>query len=112
VRHDFVVEYDDDGQVFVFYPLPADNSAVNQLKREVEKLLKTDTRLGRGSKRMEYVSSENLIVWDSTVEGPNPQVRTFGDTFRVFFYRREEAASFKLLYCADGRFITEDTVFL
>lgn len=111
VQHSFPVEYADERQVFVFYPLPADNGAVNQLRREAEKLLKTDPRLGRGRKRLEFVSSETLILWDDTIPFGNPQTRSFGDTFRIFFDSREDAAVFKLLYCADGEFLTEDTVF-
>ena len=110
MAREFDVSYQDSTQTFQFWPLPDDDtSAINCLKRNIEQILSRDIMMGRGDKRMEWHPTRVAFRWDEELGRMHGS--HYGSTIKIIFTVREEAAKFKLLYCADGKFISKDRVF-
>lgn len=107
--YEFDVSYDDNTRTFMFWPLPDDNTAVGALKNNLDRMFTHDALLGRGSKRWEWHPTRIVYHWSEDLDRMISS--QYGATIKAIFDCREEAAKFKLLYCADGKFTSKTRMY-
>jgi hypothetical protein len=79
-----------------------ESTALRSLREDLSHILRKDRRLGRGDRRMEVIHSKDFMAWDDELQGITGT--RFCGSVRITFFERTDAAAFKLLYCADGKF--------
>lgn len=109
MAREFEVDFKQDELKFVFFTRDRNHqdTAMQSLRSDLTNILCRDARLGQGRKFFKWVDQEGSIIWDDALERMIAYDTVLGPLAEIRFQEANEAAVFRLAYCADGKFQSE-----